>query len=152
MLVVTLGFCATVSEKQILRVAQDDNSKLWDDHELLCGLLDGLEDAHIAGAPAEVAAETFLDFGECGVRVFVEQVVGGEDHAGGADSALRSAAFEEALLDGVEFFATGEAFDRGDARAFGLENGDEAGVDELSVHEDGAGAALAFAAAFFCSG
>ena len=40
----------------------------------------------------------------------------GEDHAGGADAALRSTVFQEALLDGMEFVAVGggEAFDGGD--------------------------------------
>jgi hypothetical protein len=75
--------------------------------------------------------------------------------------------FEEALLDGVESRDQGtrnrdqgfwgEAFDGGDGCALGLEHGDEAGVDEVglsvsAVHEDGAGAAFAFAAAFFCAG
>jgi hypothetical protein len=36
------------------------------------------------------------------LRIFSEQVVGGEDHAGGADAALGSATLEEALLDGVK--------------------------------------------------
>ena len=117
-------------------------------------MLDGFEDAHVAGAAAEISGEAFLDFGEGWVRVFGEQVVGGEDHAWGADAALGSAVLEEALLDGVELFAVGggEAFDGGDLRAFSLEDRDEAGVDEFAVHEDGAGAALAFAAAFLGAG
>ena len=49
-------------------------------------------------------------------------------------------------------FVDGEAFDGGDVGAFGLEDGDEAGVDEVSVDEDGAGSAFAFAAAFFGAG
>src|ERR1019366_516741 len=77
-------------------------------------------------------------------------MVGGEDHAGSADAALGSAFFEEALLDGVESFVDGYAFDGGDGCAFALQDGDEAGVDQLAVHEDGAGAA--FAAAFFRAG
>ena len=84
--------------------------------------------------------------------MFFEQVVGGEDHAGSADAALRSALLEEASLDGVEFLVDCDAFDGGDVGGFGLEDGDEAGVDEFTVHEDGAGAALAFAAAFLGSG
>src|ERR1700722_11956667 len=75
----------------------------------------------------------------------------GKDHAGGADAALGTAFREEALLDGVQLFADGQAFDGGDPRAFGLQDGDEAGVDEVAVHQDGAGAALAFAAALLCS-
>ena len=51
--------------------------------------------------------------------------MGGEDHAGSADAALGSAFFQEALLDGVKFFASmARAFDGGDVRAFGLQNGD----------------------------
>jgi hypothetical protein len=79
-------------------------------------------------------------------------MVGGEDHAGGADSALGSASFEEALLDGVELLVDCEAFDGGDLRAFHLQDGDEAGVDQITIHQDGAGAALAFAAALLGSG
>ncbi len=36
--------------------------------------------------------------------------------------------------------------------AFGLQDGDEAGVDEVSVEDDGAGSAFAFSAAFFGAG
>ena len=79
-------------------------------------------------------------------------MVGCENHAGGADSALCSAVFEEALLDGVESFVDGYAFDGGDLCAFGLQGGDEAGVDEVAVEDDGAGSAFAFSAAFFCAG
>ena len=43
--------------------------------------------------------------------------MGGENHTGSADSALSSALFEEALLNGVELFADGEAFDCGDLSA-----------------------------------
>ena len=78
--------------------------------------------------------------------------MGGEDHAGSADAALSSTFFEKALLDRVKLFIDGEAFDGGDLRAFGLQDGDEAGVYEISVHQDGAGPALAFATAFFRSG
>ena len=90
---------------------------------MLGGLLDGFEDAHVAGAAAEVSGEAFLDLREGWVRVLCEEVVGREDHAGGADAALGSAFFEEALLDRVEFFVDGHAFDGGDVGAFGLEDG-----------------------------
>src|ERR1700692_1033504 len=78
--------------------------------------------------------------------------MGGEYHAGCADAALGSALFEEALLDGMEFFVDDEAFDGGDFGAFCLQDGDEAGVDQVAVDEDGAGSALAFTAALFGSG
>jgi hypothetical protein len=115
--------------------------------------LDGGDDAGIAGAAAEVAGETFADLVYRRVRRPVEEVLGGEDHAGGADAALRPAFFEEALLDGSEA-AVGicEAFDGEDVGSVGLQGGNQAGVDELAVKEDGAGAALAFAAAFLDAG
>ena len=69
---------------------------------LVGGLLDGFEDAHVAGAAAEVSGEAFLDFGEGGVRVFGQEMMRGKDHAGGADAALRATVLQEALLDGVE--------------------------------------------------
>src|SRR5258705_8511750 len=78
--------------------------------------------------------------------------MGGEDHTGSADAALGAALFEEALLDGVKFFVDGEAFDGGDFSAFCLQDGDEAGVDQVAVDQDGAGSALAFTAALFGSG
>ena len=76
----------------------------------------------------------------------------GENHARGTDAALGSAFFEETFLDWVELFVDGEALDGGDLSAFGLQDGDEAGVNQVSVDEDCAGSALAFSAAFFGSG
>ena len=116
------------------------------------GLLDGVEDAHVAGAAAEVSGEAFLNLVERWLGILIKQVVGGEDHAGSADTALGSAFFEEALLDRMEVLLVREPFDCGDVRALGLQDGDEAGVDQLSIHEDGAGAAFAFAAAFLGTG
>ena len=88
------------------------------------------------------------------MRVLLEQVVGGEDHAGGADPALGSAVLEEALLDRVQRSGGfgGETFNGGDRRAVSLQDRHQAGVDELAIHQHGAGAALAFAAPFLGSG
>ena len=92
-------------------------------------MLDGVEDAHVASAAAEVSGEAFLNLLHGGVRVLVEEMVGGEDHAWSTDAALGSAFFEKTLLDGVEFFFVGHTFDGDDLCAFGLQDGDEAGVD-----------------------
>ena len=58
---------------------------------------------------------------------------------------------------GWSFWLIWKAFDGDDVGALGLQDWDEAGVDELGlsvspVHQDGAGAAFAFAAAFLCAG
>src|ERR1700739_2937049 len=81
-----------------------------------------------------------------------EKLMGGEDHARSADATLRPTFFEEALLDGVKLLVDDETFDGSDLRAFGLQNGNQAGVDQIAVHQDGAGSALAFAAAFLGAG
>ena len=83
----------------------------------------------------------------------LEEVMGGEDHARCTDAALRATGFEEALLDGSEVGGVaGQPFDGGDARVSGLEHWDEAGVNQDTVEQDRAGAALAFAAAFLGAG
>ncbi len=64
-------------------------------------------------------------------------------HAGSADAALGSAVQEEGLLDGVKLIGRAEAFDGADAGAVGLRDGDQAGVDEEAVEDDGAGSAFA---------
>ena len=78
------------------------------------GLLDGVEDAHVTGAAAEIPGEAFLNLVQGWLWILIEQVVSGEDHAGSADAALRAAAFEEALLNGVELLVRGDAFDSGE--------------------------------------
>jgi hypothetical protein len=82
----------------------------------------------------------------------LEQGVGGNEEAGGADAALEGGVFEERLLEGVEGITVGEAFDGGDGLAGGLDAEDEAGGDDAVAEFDGAGAAVAIAAAFFGTG
>lgn len=82
----------------------------------------------------------------------LKQVLGGEDHAWGADAALGATLFEKALLDGSEAAFDRDAFDGGEICPFDLKGRDEAGIDEVSVEQDGAGPALAFAAALLGSG
>ena len=146
-----LGFfdCGSQVREPSLRM-----TNLWVGCELceFCGLLDGFEDAHVAGAAAEVSGEAFLNLSHRWIGVLREEMVRGEDHARGAYAALRATFFEEALLDGVEVAFGGDAFDRAERCAIGLQSGDEAGVNEFSVEEDGAGSAFAFAAAFFRAG
>jgi hypothetical protein len=84
--------------------------------------------------------------------MLIEEVMGGKDHAWRADAALGSTLFKETLLNGVESLADDKAFNSGDFGAFGLQDGDEAGIDEIPVDEHGAGSALPFATALFGSG
>src|SRR6185369_947504 len=67
-------------------------------------------------------------------------------------TTLQGIAFDEGRLQRVEFFAAGEAFDRGDLFAGTVGKGCDAGAGCLAVDEDGAGAAFPFAAAVFAAG
>jgi hypothetical protein len=84
--------------------------------------------------------------------VMRQQMGRGHQHAWCADAALRSAALEKRLLQGMQLGVDGEAFDGLDARAAGLQiSGTRQLFTKLAVHAHGARAALAFAAAFLGS-
>src|SRR5580692_11621463 len=76
---------------------------------------------------------------------------GRQNHSGSADAALCAAAIEKGLLQQLQAAVRGKALDRDDVRAIRLERGNEATIHEHSVDQNGAGAALALATAFFCS-
>lgn len=112
------------------------------------GEFDGLDDARVGAATAEVAFEGGADGGVGGLGLGVEEGDGAEDHGRGAEAALEGGGIEEGLLDGMEGLGSGgEAFDGGDGIVGGRGRWRDAGACGLAVDEDGAGAALAFAAA-----
>jgi hypothetical protein len=88
--------------------------------------------------------------------MLLQQMVCREDHSRSADSALRSSALQETLLDRVQLLAFSrtarEPFNGSDDRSLSLQNGNQAGVHQLPVEQDRAGAALALAAAFLGAG
>ena len=86
------------------------------------------------------------------VRVMREQMRGGHQHARRADAALRAAALQKCLLQRMENAVVCEPFDGLNVCAFGLQNRNEATIDQLAIHAHRAGAALAFAAAFLGAG
>ena len=63
------------------------------------------------------------------------------DHPGRAEAALQTVAFPEAVLHRVKVPVRGEALDRRDLGAIGLDGEQRAGLDGAAVHEDGARAA-----------
>ena len=112
---------------------------------------DGLLDAHITGAAADVAADGLLHILAGGVQVLIQQALGADHHAGDAEAALHRAG----LAEGVHVnraLALGQAFHGGDVLAVQLFGGEHAGLGLLAVHQDGAGAAGALAAAVLHAG
>src|SRR4029077_17969674 len=87
---------------------------------LLRRVLDRLDDVVVAGAATEVAFEAVANLGLAGALVPLEELVGGHDHARGAEAALEAMLLPEALLDRVELPILGEPLDRHDVGAVGL--------------------------------
>src|SRR5437879_2876636 len=109
----------------------------------LGGGLDGLDDVHVAGTPAEVAFESPPDLVFGRVRVLREQIRGGHDEARRAVAALQAVLVPERLLDRVQLAILGHALDRGQALALGLDRKQGAALDGVAVDQDRARAALA---------
>ncbi len=103
----------------------------------------GVQDAPVAGAAAQVAAQGLarLQFGGRGVAL--QEVVHGHRHAGHAEAALHGTALGERPLHVGGLSLDGESLDRADLGARGGHRGHQAGGDEASVDLDVAGPALA---------
>ena len=116
---------------------------------------DGLEDAAVAGAAAEVAGQRLPDLELVGVGLPLEQVVDGDDEAGRAEPALHGAGVDQGLLHVGEQLAVAgraEALDGGDLAADGAGGQLEAGAHQLAVDEHRARAALALLAGVLGAG
>src|SRR5262245_37451684 len=106
-------------------------------------------DRFVARAPAQVARERLAHALERRLARALDEPVRGEDHARRADAALGTHLAHHRALERV---VAGESFDRRDLAALRLRARHEAGDDRLTVHEHGARAALALAAALLRAG
>src|SRR5690606_37388963 len=110
-------------------------------------VLDRLHDVLVASAAAEVALQPVANLLFGRIRVALEQVGRGHDHAGRAVAALQAVLLPEAFLDRVQLAVLGHALDRRDLSTISLDRQDGARLDRLAVQMDRAGAALAGVAA-----
>src|SRR3954469_20307617 len=72
--------------------------------------LDRVDDVHVPGAAAQVAADGLTDLHLARAAVPGEQRAAGDHHPGGAVPALQAVLLPEALLDGVELAILLQAF------------------------------------------
>ena len=110
---------------------------------------DRLDDVVVAGAAAEIAFQALADLllGQA-LRMRVHQVDRAHHHARRAEAALQRVMLAEHLLHRVQrAVGRGEALDRGDAAAVGLQRQHGAGLHRDAVDMHDAGAALAGVAA-----
>jgi hypothetical protein len=106
-------------------------------------------DGFVARAPAQVPGERFAHALERGLARGLDQAARGEDHTRCADAALRTHLAHHRALERV---IAREPLDRGHVAAFRLRARHQAGDHRLAIHEHGARAALALAAAFLRAG
>src|SRR5438309_25479 len=69
---------------------------------LRSGILDRADDVLVSGAAAEIPFQGMADFRISRIRVALEELVGGHNHARRAEPALKAVLFPKALLDGME--------------------------------------------------
>src|SRR3990172_3827736 len=112
----------------------------------------GLHDLHIAGAAAEIAGDglSYLNLGVVGG--LLQESLGHQDDAGGAEAALDGPVVYEGLLDGVKLAVLGQALNGEDVSVPGIHRQNHAGGHRLSVHEHGAGPAVPLVAPLFGAG
>src|SRR5262249_29730773 len=108
--------------------------------------------AWIRAAAADVAAHPFPDLGLTAGVALDNAGHRGHDLTGCAVAALKAVVLDERGLHRVQTAAIGQAFDGGNARAFGLHGQREARVHPATVDVDRAGAALPVIAALLGSG
>ena len=84
--------------------------------------------------------------------ILPQKRLGRHDHAGRAEAALDRDLFYKGALDRIQLPALRQSFDRKNMAALQLCGKGQAGVNRLSVHDDGAGTAFTFRAPLFYAG
>ncbi len=101
-------------------------------------------DRPVAGTAAEIALQRPAEV--LPLRLIERRR--GDDHAGGAEAALKSLRVKERALHRMQLVALTEPLDGRHLAAFGPERGDQATVHRLAIQQHGASAAIAAIAAF----
>ena len=108
---------------------------------------------HVPRAATEIPRKAFANICFSRLRILFQKAHGRDHHSRCADTALRPAAFNESLLHLMQLIvAERDAFDRFDLATGDLRDWNQTTVDELTINQNAARAALTFAATFFSSG
>src|SRR6476646_1517873 len=124
------------------RLSGDDWGGLGS-REFSGGLLDRLDDVHVASATTEIAADALPDLGFVGVGVLAEQPSRLHDHPRRAEAALKAVLIPERLLERVERRLAGHPLDRLELATIRLDREHRARLRARAIDVDGAGAAVA---------
>src|ERR1700730_6391868 len=91
--------------------------------------MNGVDDARLSAAAADVALQELDDFGGTGIRITLQQAEAAHDHARRAVGALESTCVDESLLHGMQTTVLLQSFDCGDWLADRRADGNLAGAD-----------------------
>ena len=116
-----------------------------------CGDLHAFHDLHIASTPANIVAQGKTDFLLSRNRIHVQKALGRHHHAGNTEAALHRPRLAKAIGIG-RLLKVAEAFCCKNSFPVQLIGSKNTGSGGLAVHQDGTGAAGAFAAAVFHRG
>ena len=97
-------------------------------------------------AAAQVARQGFFDLAVGRLGGLIEQSLGAHDHAVDTVTALHRLLVDEGLLELVHLLGVAQTFERSDGFILRSADLSDAGTDGITVHDDGAGAALRHAA------
>jgi len=103
----------------------------------------------VRAAAAQVARQGFFYLAIGGFRILIEQCFRRHDHAIDAIPALHRLFVNKGLLNPVHLFSRTQAFEGSDGLILGGRQRRNARADGVTVHDDGAGAALRQTAAEF---
>src|SRR4029077_2544261 len=92
-------------------------------------------------ATAQIAFEAVTDLFFGGLRVTLQQLIRGHDHARRAEAALQAMLVPEGFLHRVQLAIRGQPFDSGDVLTVRLDGEHGARLHRLAIERDGAGAA-----------
>jgi hypothetical protein len=115
------------------------------------GLLNCGNDSGMSAAAADISLQGLYDFWFAGIGIFLQKRDAADDHSGSAIGALECALIKESLLYGMKLTVLFEALNGDDGFSRGVSDGELAGAPRRAIQQNGAGPALAFAAAVFCS-
>ena len=107
----------------------------------LCRVFDRFDDVLIAGAAAEISLQAVPDLCARGIRIAIDDLTRGDDHSRRAVPALQAVLFPESFLDRMQVAVRSESFNRRYVAAVGLDGQHRAGLNGLSIEQNGAGAA-----------
>jgi hypothetical protein len=101
--------------------------------------LDGLNNLHIASAPAQVAREGLYNFRSARQIRSGEERVSGQNHTGRAKAALQTVGFAKRILKDAHLARAGrDTLDGEDVVAVGLDGQDQARTDWHAIQQHGA--------------